>query len=210
MASVKHRYLLKKYAKFLQDHDLKDIEDETDDGANAVHCRGEWKLYYGDKNDLILYYLESDHFLLTEKDTILESFSVINSKSWLKGIAKEDIILISCKLQDDCVRRFQIQFQNDNDKSGTECRREFTKLVKTHFYIIDRDQESEEEESKFNEIVEINGKILDNIELRKGYSTAIDNENLKDVITLCLTDNTFPSYVAEIVGVLKDMNEAKE
>ncbi|KAF8793209.1 Meiotic recombination protein REC114 like protein [Argiope bruennichi] len=99
-ASVKCKWLLKRCAKFLFEQDLNNPENQDEEIEDLdVSCKGAWKLYDGEHNYLVLSYLESDHFLLTKKDIILESFSLPCSKSCLKGVAKADTLLMSCMLQ---------------------------------------------------------------------------------------------------------------
>ncbi|CAL1300130.1 unnamed protein product, partial [Larinioides sclopetarius] len=70
--ALKSKWILKKCAKFLFEQDLNNPEnqDEETEGLD-VSCKGAWKLYTGEHNDLVLSYLESDHFLLTKKDVVL-------------------------------------------------------------------------------------------------------------------------------------------
>ncbi|GFU46058.1 uncharacterized protein NPIL_27771 [Nephila pilipes] len=164
------------------------------------------QLYPGENQDLILSYLESDHFLLTKKDVILESFSLPCSKSYLKGVTKADNLLLSYVLQDGSIRQFRIQFDAQDGMDGIAKRKQCTDMLKKYIKITDYDDEVRGI-SKGNAIANIDEFLLDKMLCRKGYSVNISKGNLKEILTLCLTDNTFPAYVAEVDKMLKSLGK---
>ncbi|GIY49233.1 uncharacterized protein CDAR_523941 [Caerostris darwini] len=140
---------LKKCAKFVYLGETDNSEDFNEEReALDVSCKGEWKLYPGENNDLILYYLESDHFLLTKKNVILESFSLPCSKSYLKGVAKADTLLMSCTLQEGKKRQFRVQFAEQDGEDGTAKRKECTNMLKKFIHVVDYSSEGEGSEPK--------------------------------------------------------------
>ncbi|CAL1284751.1 unnamed protein product, partial [Larinioides sclopetarius] len=207
--ALKSKWILKKCAKFLFEQDLNNPEnqDEETEGLD-VSCKGAWKLYTGEHNDLVLSYLESDHFLLTKKDVVLESFSLPCSKSCLKGVAKADTLLMSCILQDGNTRQFRIQFDAQDGRDGIVQRKECTRILRKFIKILDYDDD-EIDESKKKKLASIDEFVLNKMQCRKGYSVHVPRENLKQVLILCLTDNTFPAYVAEVSKLLKEITKEK-
>ncbi|GFY59767.1 uncharacterized protein TNIN_236961 [Trichonephila inaurata madagascariensis] len=203
-ASIKCKFILKKCARFLFGEELKSFGEQNEETEILDEsCKGLWKLYPGENNDLILSYLESDHLLLTKKNIILESFSLPCSKSCLKGVAKADNLLVSCALQDGNIRQFRMQFDAQDGIDSIAKRKQCTDMLKKYIKIIDYDETSET--SKENKISNIDEFLLDKMLCRKGYSVSLSKENLKQILTLCLTDNTFPAYVAEVDKMLKNM-----
>ncbi|KFM73692.1 Meiotic recombination protein REC114-like protein, partial [Stegodyphus mimosarum] len=188
-SSVKYSWRLKKYAKFLYEDDWNEYDEEAE--TMDVPCKGTWRLCSGESMDLILSYLESDHFLLSRGDIILESFSLINSKSWIKGVAKEDSLLLTCQLKEGNVRRFRIQFDAIDGKDGTENRKQCTAILEKHFPISD--YACDNGDMRQSEVSKLDGSIFDKLKLRKGYSVEISDENLKEIVTLCMTDSSFPT-----------------
>uniref|UniRef100_A0A2L2YWD8 Meiotic recombination protein REC114-like protein n=1 Tax=Parasteatoda tepidariorum TaxID=114398 RepID=A0A2L2YWD8_PARTP len=203
-ACPKFTWPLKKYAKFLKNDEMKNFQDQDEETETmAVACNGGWKLYSGEKGDLFLSYLASDHLILTKQDVIMESFSLPCCKACLKGAARSDSILMLCKLQDGTVRRFRIQFDDHDNKKGSENRKQCTTLMKKFIRIDDYD---DDDDSERQETVEINYALFDKMILRKSYAIDVPRENMQEILTLCMTDITFPSYVAEISKMLDSNN----
>lgn len=42
---------------------------------------------------------------------------------------------------------------------------------------------------------------------RMAYAVNIPKENMKEILTLCLTDNTFPAFVAEVDELLAQIGK---
>ncbi|XP_072484510.1 meiotic recombination protein REC114 isoform X1 [Notamacropus eugenii] len=80
-----------------------------------------WKVF--DSNDesgsLVLTIVVSGHFFISQGQTLLEGFSLIDSKKWLKIVRRVDCLLFGSTIKDKS-RMFRVQFGGDSKEQALE------------------------------------------------------------------------------------------
>ncbi|KAM9070078.1 meiotic recombination protein REC114 isoform 3-T3 [Sarcophilus harrisii] len=80
-----------------------------------------WKVF--DSNDksgsLVLTIVVSGHFFISQGSTLLEGFSLIDSKKWLKIVRRVDCLLFGSTIKDKS-RMFRVQFGGDSKEQALE------------------------------------------------------------------------------------------
>ncbi|XP_068814890.1 meiotic recombination protein REC114 isoform X2 [Struthio camelus] len=103
---------LKRYGRFLPPAD--DDDDEERSGAS-------WKVFESNEESghLILTIVVSSHFFISQGRAVLEGFSLIDSRKWLKIVRRADCLLFGAESKNEC-RMFRIQFGGDSKEQMLE------------------------------------------------------------------------------------------
>eukprot|EP00800_Vazella_pourtalesii_P003559 TRINITY_DN1364_c1_g1_i1.p1 TRINITY_DN1364_c1_g1~~TRINITY_DN1364_c1_g1_i1.p1 ORF type:complete len:266 (+),score=39.25 TRINITY_DN1364_c1_g1_i1:228-1025(+) len=95
----------------------------------ASQGKGEWKSYEGMEKSIKMAVLP-DHLIVSGSTNVLESFSLLQAHTHVRGVRKGDSLLIVYKMGDGC-RRFRVRFQSLPEKSGLRaCSECHTALIK--------------------------------------------------------------------------------
>ncbi|XP_044133045.1 meiotic recombination protein REC114 [Bufo gargarizans] len=93
--------------------------------------------------------LTTGHFFISQGHVLLEGFSLISAKSWLKVGKKLDWLLFGSKIKLNKVRMFRVQFDGDSkDKAQENCDNCFQRLQ--HF-LCDQNESVQESPQSFPE-----------------------------------------------------------
>ncbi|XP_020850151.1 meiotic recombination protein REC114 isoform X1 [Phascolarctos cinereus] len=113
------QWALKRYGRF--------VPAGTDRFGAAAEARASsnpsasWKVF--DSNDksgsLVLTIVVSGHFFISQGQTLLEGFSLIDSKKWLKIVRRVDCLLFGSTIKDKS-RMFRVQFGGDSKEEALE------------------------------------------------------------------------------------------
>ena len=102
--SVSQIWDVSKYARYI---------DTVSGGSQS---KGEWKSYEGMEKVIKLAVLPN-HLMLSGSANVLESFSLLEAHTHVRGVRKGDSLLIVYKMGEGC-RRFRVRFQSSAGKSG--------------------------------------------------------------------------------------------
>ncbi|XP_075713860.1 meiotic recombination protein REC114 isoform X2 [Rhinoderma darwinii] len=92
--------------------------------------------------------LTTGHFFISQGHTLLEGFSLISVKSWLKIGKKLDWLLFGSKTKDE-FRVFRVQFDGDSkEKAQENCDSCYQKL---HYFLCDQNESVNESSQIFPE-----------------------------------------------------------
>ncbi|XP_068927315.1 meiotic recombination protein REC114 isoform X3 [Petaurus breviceps papuanus] len=175
-----------------------------------------WKVF--DSNDksgpLVLTIVISGHFFISQGQTLLEGFSLIDSKKWLKIVRRVDCLLFGSTIKDKS-RMFRVQFGGNSKEEALEnCYRCVQKLEE-YVTIQVPDELSQELQPGPSQIAaetsqvkdsEQSGSILTSAELPLAYEQAAWNaEELGPFLKLCLMDQNFPAFVEDVEKELKKL-----
>ncbi|KAM9070081.1 meiotic recombination protein REC114 isoform X4 [Sarcophilus harrisii] len=180
-----------------------------------------WKVF--DSNDksgsLVLTIVVSGHFFISQGSTLLEGFSLIDSKKWLKIVRRVDCLLFGSTIKDKS-RMFRVQFGGDSKEQALEnCCRCVEKLEQ-YITIQVPDELSQELQPGPSSLAATQsqakdteqsgtlhrGSILTSAKLPLAYEQATWNaEELGPFLKLCLMDQNFPAFVEDVEKELKKL-----
>ncbi|XP_074088781.1 meiotic recombination protein REC114 isoform X2 [Macrotis lagotis] len=80
-----------------------------------------WKVFESndESGSLVLTIVESGHFFISQGQTLLEGFSLIDSNKWLKIVRRVDCLLFGSTIKDKS-RMFRVQFGGDSKEQALE------------------------------------------------------------------------------------------
>ncbi|XP_035299633.1 meiotic recombination protein REC114 isoform X1 [Cricetulus griseus] len=109
---------LKRYGRFMLLHTGESPEpsSEADVGSSPT-----WKVFESSKEtgSLVLTIVVSGHFFISQGQTLLEGFSLIGSKSWLKIVRRVDCLLFGTTIKNKS-RMFRVQFSGESKEEALE------------------------------------------------------------------------------------------
>ena len=164
----------------------------------------------------------NDHKLIVAQGTtkIHESLMLWESATWIKGVRKGAAILLMIKSPlSDSVRKIRFKFLPDSESSAEEQAVECATCLNAYFKF--EKEYTKEAFSQFQqEPLQGTGKKLLISDMSKMmlngdvtellgelYSkTVFPKEQIRHMLTLCLSDPHFPGFVAEVEKMLKQMN----
>ncbi|XP_066134172.1 meiotic recombination protein REC114 [Saccopteryx bilineata] len=81
-----------------------------------------WKVFNSSEESghLVLTVVISGHFFISQGQTLLEGFSLIGSKNWLKIVRRMDCLLFGTTIK-DCSRMFRVQFRGKSRQQALDC-----------------------------------------------------------------------------------------
>lgn len=164
----------------------------------------------------------NDHKLVISQDTskILESLMLWESATWIKGVRKGAAILLMIKSPlNDSIRKVRFKFLPDNESSAEnqaiECatclcayfkfEKEYTKEAFSQFQQQPLQATGKKLLVSDMSKMMLNGDVTEL--LGELYSkTVFPKEQIRHMLTLCLSDPHFPGFVVEVEKLLKQMN----
>ncbi|XP_077120236.1 meiotic recombination protein REC114 [Ranitomeya variabilis] len=149
--------------------------------------------------------LSTGHFFISQGHTLLEGFSLISAKSWLKIGKKLDWLLFGSKIKDK-FRMFRVQFDGDSkNKAQENCDRCFQMLH--HFLCIQNESAKELSQNFLQEKITLT-QVAQGMVVSKQANTINLcpplNEDLSSFLKVCLLDQNFPGFVE---AVEKELNK---
>uniref|UniRef100_A0A8C5QGX8 REC114 meiotic recombination protein n=1 Tax=Leptobrachium leishanense TaxID=445787 RepID=A0A8C5QGX8_9ANUR len=173
--------------------------------------QSEWKIYESDQesSSLLLCILSTGHFFISQRHTLLEGFSLISARTWLKVGKKSDCLLFGSRTK-EYHRMFKIQFSGPTpDKALENCDRCLQKL-KAYLSVQD---ESGEEQSLSGpgqriSLTKLVHSVLNPQETRPTFPPpALSSEELGSFLKVCLLDQHFPAFVEAVEKELHKLAE---
>ncbi|KAM9311813.1 meiotic recombination protein REC114 [Gastrophryne carolinensis] len=152
--------------------------------------------------NITLSILSTGHFLISQGHTLLEGFSLISARTWLKIGKKMDCLLFGSKAQDDS-RMFRVQFLGDSKEMALKNCESCFLILK--YYLSDQNKAMEEsvknspqKRISLKQIGEslLTGQVhfLETAEQNLSFIEA----GLDQFIKLCLLDQHFPAFVEAV------------
>ncbi|XP_056428747.1 meiotic recombination protein REC114 [Hyla sarda] len=146
------------------------------------------------------------HFFISQGPTLVEGFSLISAKSWMKIGKKLDWLLFGSKMKDE-FRMFKVQFDGDSkNKAQENCDSCFQRLQ--HF-LCSQNESVEESSQSFPEqritVAQVAqgmvmGKQGNNVDVINPCPTF--NVELCTFLKLCFLDQNFPGFVEAVENEL--------
>ncbi|XP_057624731.1 meiotic recombination protein REC114 isoform X1 [Chionomys nivalis] len=109
---------LKRYGRFML-LDTRESPGPSSEGAAA--SSPSWKVFESSEEAgaLVLTIVVSGHFFISQGQTLLEGFSLIGSKSWLKIVRRMDCLLFGTTIKSKS-RMFRVQFSGESQEEALE------------------------------------------------------------------------------------------
>ncbi|XP_006971553.1 meiotic recombination protein REC114 isoform X1 [Peromyscus maniculatus bairdii] len=109
---------LKRYGRFML---LDTAESPGPSPEDAVASSPTWKVFESseESGSLVLTIVVSGHFFISQGQTLLEGFSLIGSKSWLKIVRRMDCLLFGTTIKNKS-RMFRVQFSGESEEEALE------------------------------------------------------------------------------------------
>ncbi|XP_038178416.1 meiotic recombination protein REC114 isoform X1 [Arvicola amphibius] len=109
---------LKRYGRFML-LDTRESPGPSSEGATA--SSPSWKVFESSEEAgaLVLTIVVSGHFFISQGQTLLEGFSLIGSKSWLKIVRRMDCLLFGTTIKSKS-RMFRVQFSGESQEEALE------------------------------------------------------------------------------------------
>ncbi|XP_066919279.1 meiotic recombination protein REC114-like [Clytia hemisphaerica] len=196
---------LEKYGRFVQSNN-----------QNTQGIQGKWQLYSSTEDAPLCISLKRPlNLILQHGKEVLESFSLIKSKEWLKVINKTDSVLFLCK-KEDKVRRFRIKFTDgvqqcnafiDSIANHTNVQR----IIETSSQkVTSSKMEISPSGPQIITVKSLTQSVMNNGEgLPEQYQSNINitsNETITtNLVKTCLLDVNFPTFVESIEKTLDTM-----
>ena len=182
----------------------------------------EWTHIIGTPEDPITISILNEHKMLIAQGSskILESLMLWESATWIKGVRKGSAVLLMIKSPlSDAIRKVRFKFVADSGLSAEDQAIECATCLSAYFKF-----EKEYTKDSFSQFraeplqpankklllsdvskMMVNGDICEI--LGELYSkTVFPKEQIRHMLTLCLSDPHFPGFVIEVEKLLKQMN----
>ncbi|CAN7998286.1 unnamed protein product [Ixodes hexagonus] len=186
---IAHKFPLRRYGRYIEP-----IEDEaTRDPKAATMDRGNWNVRVStDESTLFIYVTDTDMMLVHQGVTTYECIFLLNSKDWVRGVARGDSILLASRFHEGNERRFRVQFDRFADKTGVEQCQACVNVLSKYFPFHDQPEPPQGTQPR----LDIPGFFNQQFE---------SPETLHQLVKSCLQDPSFPGFVQQVEDV---MNEA--
>ncbi|XP_005393649.1 PREDICTED: meiotic recombination protein REC114 isoform X2 [Chinchilla lanigera] len=177
-----------------------------------------WKVFDSNEESgyLVLTIVISGHFFISQGQTLLEGFSLIGSKNWLKIVRRVDCLLFGSTIKNKS-RMFRVQFAGESKEQALEhccsCVQSLAQYITVEvpdsmaqlspglLWAGDRQGRDGEQSVALQP-----GSILASEELPFAYAqSAWSVEELGPFLRLCLMDQNFPAFVEKVEGELKKL-----
>ncbi|XP_021092619.1 meiotic recombination protein REC114 isoform X2 [Heterocephalus glaber] len=210
---------LQRYGRFM----LSEARELSESGPKAGAVPSPtWKVFDSSEESgyLVLTIVISGHFFISQGQTLLEGFSLIGSKNWLKIVRRMDCLLFGATIKNKS-RMFRIQFGGESKEQALEhccsCVQSLaryttvevpdsiTRLSPGLLWAGDHQGRDCAKSIPLQP-----GSILASEELPLAYEqSAWSVEELGPFLRLCLMDQNFPAFVEKVENELKKLTEMR-
>nr|KAF6486999.1 REC114 meiotic recombination protein [Rousettus aegyptiacus] len=180
-----------------------------------------WKVFDSNEESghLVLTIVISGHFFISQGQTLLEGFSLIGSKNWLKIVRRMDCLLFGTTIKNKS-RMFRVQFSGESKEQSLERCCSCVQSLAQYITVQVPDSISQElglcssllreDESQGKGCVQSvplqHQSLLASEGLPLVYEQSTWNaEELGPFLRLCLLDQNFPAFVEEVEKELKKL-----
>ncbi|XP_027408974.1 meiotic recombination protein REC114 isoform X2 [Bos indicus x Bos taurus] len=161
---------------------------------------------------LVLTIVISGHFFISQGQTLLEGFSLIGSKNWLKIVRRMDCLLFGTTIKNKS-RMFRVQFSGGSREQALEHCYSCVQNLAQYITVQVPDGISQEFRPSpgqgkgcVQSIPPQHGSLMASEELPLVYERSAWNaEGLGPFLRLCLMDQNFPAFVEEVEKELKKL-----
>ncbi|NXX79073.1 RE114 protein, partial [Urocolius indicus] len=215
---------LKRYGRFLP----------PVDGAEEGQNTSSWKVFESneDSGHLILTIVVSGHFFISQGNTVLEGFSLINSHKWLQIARRADCLLLRAQSKQNESRMFRVQFGGDSREQMLahccSCVQKLAEYVpvqapeeqsQQHYHSLSQaasigkqpDEPLPDSCASLGErrsVTQLAQSVLKTSALPLVYQHSVwQPEELGLFIRFCLMDQNFPAFVEDVEKELKTLSE---
>ncbi|XP_075064413.1 meiotic recombination protein REC114 isoform X1 [Mixophyes fleayi] len=151
--------------------------------------------------------LNTGQFFISQGHTLLEGFSLISAKSWLKVGKNSDCLLFGTKAKDES-RMFRVQFNGESkEKAQENCDRCFQRL---QYYLTDQNESSQTFREERIHVAQVAESMLSQRvnDLGTTYQyPALSVVELGSFLKLCLLDKDFPAFVEAVEQELNKLTQ---
>ncbi|XP_057344945.1 meiotic recombination protein REC114 isoform X3 [Manis pentadactyla] len=174
-----------------------------------------WKVFDSSEESgyLVLTIVISGHFFISQGQTLLEGFSLIGSKNWLKIVRRMDCLLFGTTIKSKS-RMFRVQFGGASKEEALEhCRSCVQHLAQ--YIPVQLRQHPEQQQCSPAGTAASGGRtsvtclaqsLLASKELPLVYEQSVWNaEEIGPFLRLCLMDQSFPAFVEDVEKNLKKL-----
>nr|XP_035115061.2 meiotic recombination protein REC114 isoform X2 [Callithrix jacchus] len=173
-----------------------------------------WKVFDSNEESgyLVLTIVISGHFFIFQGQTLLEGFSLIGSKDWLKIVRRVDCLLFGTTIKDKS-RLFRVQFSGESKEQALEhccsCVQKLAQYITVQELQLNPGPPHASQSQGKNSAKSVpwqHGTLLASEELPRVYEqSAWGAEELGPFLRLCLMDQNFPAFVEEVEKELKKL-----
>ncbi|EDL25958.1 meiotic recombination protein REC114 [Mus musculus] len=112
------QWSLKRYGRFML---LDNVGSPGPSSEAAAAGSPTWKVFESseESGSLVLTIVVSGHFFISQGQTLLEGFSLIGSKNWLKIVRRMDCLLFGTTIKNKS-RMFRVQFSGESKEEALE------------------------------------------------------------------------------------------
>nr|XP_033775397.1 meiotic recombination protein REC114 isoform X2 [Geotrypetes seraphini] len=208
---------LKQYGRFIPDGASRLVSEGRDPASS-------WKILESDEKSglLTLNIVGSGHFFISQGQTLLEGFSLIDAHKWLKIGRRGDCLLFGSKIKNES-RMFRVQFRGESKEQALKHCSNCVQKLELYISIQVSNGQSREllEENysqtskgnnqgiNYQDAAEQNRSVLKTgFELPVAYQySAWSAEELGPFLRLCLLDKNFPAFVEKVEKELQKITE---
>ncbi|XP_073733428.1 meiotic recombination protein REC114 isoform X3 [Callorhinus ursinus] len=180
-----------------------------------------WKVFDSSEESgyLVLTIVISGHFFISQGQTLLEGFSLIGSKNWLKIVRRMDCLLFGTTIKNKS-RMFRVQFSGGSKEQALEHCCSCVQKLAQYVTVQVPDAVSQELRPRPSPLRagESQGKgcaqrgppqqgslLVSEERPPVREQSAWDTEELGPFLRLCLMDQNFPAFVEEVEKELKKL-----
>ncbi|XP_008834676.1 meiotic recombination protein REC114 isoform X1 [Nannospalax galili] len=111
---------LKRYGRFMLSG-TEELPEPSLEAATATATAHTWKVFESSEEagQLVLTIVISGHFFISQGQTLLEGFSLIGSRTWLKIVRRMDCLLFGTTVKNKS-RMFRVQFSGEHKEKALE------------------------------------------------------------------------------------------
>ncbi|XP_054572688.1 meiotic recombination protein REC114 isoform X2 [Eptesicus fuscus] len=175
-----------------------------------------WKVFDSNEESgyLVLTIVISGHFFISQGQTLLEGFSLIGSKNWLKIVRRMDCLLFGTTIKNKS-RMFRVQFSGESKQQALEHCSSCVQSLAQYIAVQVPDGDLRDPglraggsggEGCVPTIPRQLGSLLASEELRAVHKqSAWDAAELGSFLRSCLMDQNFPAFVEEVEQELRKL-----
>nr|KAF6502280.1 REC114 meiotic recombination protein [Molossus molossus] len=188
-----------------------------------------WKVFYSNEESgyLVLTIVISGHFFISQGQTLLEGFSLIGSKNWLKIVKRMDCLLFGTTIKNKS-RMFRVQFSGESKQQALERCGSCVQRLAQYVTVQVRDDGTGQDPGPLQShqkleqqqyisaititpggrtsVTRLAQSLLASEELPLVYEQSPWNvEDLGPFLRCCLMDQNFPAFVEEVEKELKKL-----
>ncbi|KAM8972209.1 meiotic recombination protein REC114 [Pelodytes ibericus] len=167
-----------------------------------------------ESGSLTLSILSTGHFFISQRQTLLEGFSLLSAHTWLKVGNKSDCLLFGSQNKLEYHRMFRVQFSGSSTDNALEncssCIQKLKSYVPVQNGSIEKSSQSvPEERIPLTHLVQ---SVLNpqTTEMDKAYPPPVlSPEELSAFLKICLLDQHFPAFVEAVEKELHKLTETR-